>query len=118
MRLIPGSEIFDRMVDTCMRSWREGGSTIDIGAHIPSLAARCGLQVEAFRPIARIGRTGSLEWRWLAEFFPSYLPKLVEQGCLKVEEFEAYLGDWYRRTEEGTSYCYTPTMVDVILRKP
>jgi len=31
LRLVPGSEVFDRMVAACMRSWREGDGTIDIG---------------------------------------------------------------------------------------
>jgi SAM-dependent methyltransferase len=117
MKLIPPSEPFRRAVDACMQSWRDAGGTINTGDHIPSLANRCGLHVEYFRPIARIGPVGSLEWRWLTQFFRGYLPKIVEQGLLTPEEFDAYLADWDQRAEEGKSYCYTPTMVDVILRK-
>ena len=36
---------------------------------------------------------------------------------LTLEQLEAYRRDWDARTAQGTSYCYTPTMVDVIARK-
>ena len=117
MKLVPGSAAFDRVVDACMQSWQEGGATIDIVDHVPSLAEECGLVVEHLRPVARIGEVGSLEWQWLTEFFQSYLPKLVDQGLLEQGELDAWRRDWDRRAMEGKSYCYTPTMADVILRK-
>lgn len=118
MKLIPGSAIFDRVVAACMQSWPLARATIDIGDHLPSLAANCGLQVECIRPLARIGRVGSLEWRWLTQFFNNYLPRLVGQGLLEERELEAYHREWNRLAEGGESYCYTPTMVDLVLRKP
>jgi SAM-dependent methyltransferase len=117
MQLMPRSEIFDSMVDACMLSWKDGGSIINIGTQLPSLAQRCGLAVEAFRPMARAGPVGSMEWRWIDEFFHGYLPRLVEQDRVSKEELDAFKGEHRRRSEEGASYCYTPTMVDVILRK-
>ena len=118
MKLVPRSESFARAVEACMQSFGAGEATIDIGDHIPSLAERCGLQVEYFQPLARLGRAGSPEWKWLAQFLGSYLPKLVDQGLLERDELDGCLRDLDERTEEGSSYCYTPTMVDVLLRKP
>ncbi len=117
MKLVPRSESFARAVEACMRSWREGGPTIDIAEHVPTLAARCKLEVEWFRPIARLGSVGSLEWRWVGGFFGTYLPKLVERGLFTQSELEAWRRDWDERSAEGTSFCYTPTMADVVLRK-
>jgi ubiquinone/menaquinone biosynthesis C-methylase UbiE len=117
-KLVPRSAAHDRVVAACMQSWAAGGATIDIGEHVPTLAARCGLVLEHFRPIARLGRVGSLEWRWLTEFYESYLPRLVERGLLQPRELEAWRRDWDARAAEGSSFCYTPTMVDAILRKP
>ena len=65
-----------------------------------------------------MGAVGSLEWRWLTQFFQSYLPKLVERGLLQASELEAWQREWDRRGAAGESFCYTPTMVDVIARKP
>jgi SAM-dependent methyltransferase len=118
MKLVPPSPVFARAVAACLRSWELGGGTIDVGEHVPALAAERGFRVELLRPLARLGRVGSLEWGWLGQFFESYLPKLVPRGLLAAEELDAFRLDWSARTEAGASWCYTPTMVDVLLRAP
>jgi SAM-dependent methyltransferase len=115
-KLVPRSPAHDRVVEACMRSWREGGATIDLAEHVHALAARAGLELEHFRPIARLGKVGSLEWRWLDSFYRSYLPRLVARGLLGQDELDAFWTDWRARSEQGTTYCATPTMADVILR--
>ena len=100
-----------------MQSWEESDGTIDIGQDLPKLASECGLTVEYFRPLARLGPAGSLEWRWLTQFFQSYLPKLVKAGLLGAEELDAYRQEWDQRADEGTSYCFTPIMVDAVFPK-
>ena len=117
MKFLPECAAFTPVMAGCMRSWREGGGTIAVGVLVPDLAERCGLEVEHFRPLARIGCVGSLEWRWLGGFFRSYLPKVVERGLLTADELEAFQAEWDRRSEAGGSWVYTPTMVDVVLRK-
>jgi hypothetical protein len=85
-------------------------------AELPSLARRAGLEVEHFAPVARIGAVGSLEWRWLGEFFAGYLPKLA--GTLLSEsDVGAFHAEWRARTDDGASFCYAPVMADAVLRK-
>ena len=117
MKLVPASAIFDAGIAACMRSWDEGGGKIDVAELVPALAEDCGLEVEHFRPIARIGRVGSLEWRWLGGYFASYLPKLVERGMLTPRELDAWRDEWSRRTQDRIGYCVAPTMADLVLRK-
>ena len=116
MSLVPRSSAFDRMVAACMASWDAGGGTMNIGAHLPEMAQECGLTLESFQPVARMGGVGSLEWRWLTRFFDSYVPKVVEAGLLSAGEHAAFRAEWEERTADGTSYCLTPTMVDAVLR--
>jgi len=118
MKLLPPSEVLDEAVLACMASWREGGSRIDVGEDLPALAQDCGLHVESFLPVARVGVVGSLEWRWLGTFFATYLPKLVERGSYGEGEFAAFRAEWEARTAQGTSRCYAPLMFDAVLRKP
>ena len=61
---------------------------------------------------------GSLEWRWLTEFYESYLPRLVERALLTRDELTAWRAEWSAREVDGRSFVYTPTMVDALLRKP
>jgi SAM-dependent methyltransferase len=117
MKLVPSSAVFDAGVAACMKSWREGGGKIDVAELVPALAQDSGLEVERFRPIARIGRVGSLEWRWLGGFFASYLPKLVERGLLTPSALDDWRDEWSRRTRGRIGYCVAPIMADLVLRK-
>jgi ubiquinone/menaquinone biosynthesis C-methylase UbiE len=117
MKLLPREPAFDRAVAACMQSWKRAEATIDIAEHVPALAAHAGLVVEHFSPIARAGRVGSLEWRWMSEFFHAYLPKVVEAGLLTSAEAAAALRPFDEARPGDARYCVTPTMTDVILRK-
>lgn len=118
MKLIPRSVIFDRVVEACLESWRFAGATIDIGEHLPDLAEHCGLDVEWMRPVSRIGGPGSLEWGWLGGFFRGYLGKVVDLGLLGRDERDEFSREWDSRSRRATGYCYTPTLVEALLRKP
>lgn len=117
MRMFPHAPAFARAVEGCLASWTAGGATIDFAARAPELAPRCGFALEHFAPRARLGRTGSLEWRWIGTFFRVYLPKVAERGLLTATEVEAWRREWSEREAAGASFVYTPTMADVILRR-
>ncbi len=117
MKLLPHSAPFARGVQTCLQSWKDGGSAIDVMELLPDLARGCGLRVELFETRARLGAVGSLEWRWIEEFFRSYLPKLVAQGRFPAAELEAWSAEWRTRAQQGTSWCLAPTMADLVLRR-
>jgi SAM-dependent methyltransferase len=118
MKLLPRGPAFERGVLACMQSWKEGGSRIDVMEVLPGLALEHGLRVESFETRARLGAVGSLEWRWLEEFFQTYLPKLAGQGSYPAAELAAWRAEWGARAAEGTSWCLAPTMADLVLRKP
>src|SRR5688572_10401189 len=117
MRLMPDGPAFARAREGCLASWKAGGATIDFAARVPELAPRCGLVLAHFRPRARIGRVGSLEWRWIGSFCQSYLPRVAERGLLAPEELEAWRREWREREAGDASWVLTPTMADVVLRK-
>ena len=117
MKLVPRDRKFDFLVATCMRSWSDAKARIDSAEEIPALAARCGLEVVHFQPIARAGRTGSLEWRWIESFYETYLPKLVERGLLSADELHQALPVVHPQGPDDARYCVTPTMADIVLRK-
>lgn len=117
MRVLPRDAGFDRGVAACMESWRRTGSTIDVVERVPEMAARAGLVIEEITPIARAGVAGSLEWRWMDEFFHVYLPKIVPE-LLSKSEMDAALRVWREPAGRVQRVAYTPTMADVVLRKP
>lgn len=118
MRMFPGSPAFDRAVAGCLASWHASHATIDFAALAPTIAAQHGLRIEHFAPIARVGQVDSLEWRWVHEFFVTYLPKLVALGLLSQDEVDAALALFAERTARREGFIYTPTVGAVVLRKP
>ncbi len=118
MGLLPRSACFDRAVAACMRSWADGGATIDFAREVPRLAAASGFVVERLQPIARVGAVGSLEWRWIGGFFLSYLQKLVAQARFAPADYDEFRAAWARRTDARESFCIAPLMSAIVLRKP
>ncbi|HEX6882503.1 MAG TPA: methyltransferase domain-containing protein [Planctomycetota bacterium] len=117
MQLLPHGPAFARAVEACLASWKAGGATISFAAEVPALAPRAGFTLEHLRPRARLGGVGSPEWRWLEEFFRSYLPRVVERGLMSRAELDAWSAEWAQRAAAGGSYVVAPTMADVILRR-
>lgn len=117
MRAYPTSPACLRMVEAGLANWRDARIEIDFAARLPELAPKAGFALEHFRPRARLGAVGSMEWRWIGEFYRVYYPKIVERGLLSAEEYAAWKSDWARREREGTSWLATPTMADAVLRR-
>jgi ubiquinone/menaquinone biosynthesis C-methylase UbiE len=117
MKLVPRDAAFDRIVAACMQSWPLARANIDVAELIPAFARRSELEVESFQPIARIGRVGSLEWRWLSTFFENYLPKLVASRLLTEREMQDGLATLAARGADDARFCVGPTMSDIVLRK-
>lgn len=118
MKHAPRDEQFDSLVAACLRSWAQAKANMTIAEDIPLLARQAGLEVLHFQPIARAGRPGSLEWQWLETFFEIYLPKVVEHGLLSEAQMRAGLPLVRSRGADDPRYCITPTMADIVLRKP
>ena len=114
--LLPPRPDFDLAIRACLASW--SGMTIDVAAHAADHAARAGLELEHFEPIARVGPPGSPVWRWLEDFHRSYLPRLAERGLIGRSEVETVLRAWERHAELPGALVLAPTMAAVVLRKP
>jgi len=118
LRLVPESAAFDRAVDACMRSWPAGGADVDVARRLPAMAAEAGLELVSFEPVARAGRPGSLVWRWPADFFAGYLPRLVERGLLTEAERAACMDELARReADPGATHVMTPLVVEMLFRR-
>jgi ubiquinone/menaquinone biosynthesis C-methylase UbiE len=117
MRAYPTSPACLRMVEAGLANWRDAHIEIDFAARLPELAPKAGFVLEHFRPRARLGGVGSMEWRWIGEFYRVYYPKIVERGLLSEQEYVAWKSDWARREKEGVSWLATPTMADAVLRR-
>jgi len=118
MRAAPAGPAFAKVVSAIDQSWRHAGGNPDIGMALPTLCAAHGLIVEEVTPMVRVGRPGSLIWRWPEVFFVNYLPRLVATGFLTAADVEAHQLEWASRVAAKGAFFLTPPMVSVRARKP
>ncbi len=116
MSLLPDSSAFQSVKRACLASWR-GKYTTDIVPELFELGPAAGFEVEAVRPIARLGGPGSPEWTWIEDFLNSYGEQLVKSNQLSKLDYSAFRAQMRQRTERGFGVLQTPTMADVLLRK-
>jgi ubiquinone/menaquinone biosynthesis C-methylase UbiE len=114
VQIAPEHPAFHRVIAAVVRAWRARGGDPHVGAALPAMMERCGLEVTRIRPISRVGRPGTAMWKWPRTFFDNFLPGLVEGGLLGAEElaeFDARWAEW-----EGTpgAFFVSPPMLEVV----
>lgn len=118
LTLSPRSDAFLRVMPSVGKSWVMHGGDPSIGQRLPALMAAAGLDVEQMRPLQRIARPGDPLWDWPTSFFNNFIPMLVEQGLVAPEDWRALQKEWAERTKDPNAVFWTPSMVEIIARKP
>jgi hypothetical protein len=77
-----------------------------------------GLEVIETRPLQRIARPGDPLWDWPTSFFTNFIPMLVERGLVTESDWREFQKEWEERTRDPNSMFWTPSMVEIIARKP
>lgn len=116
--LVPAHPSHAAAVAACLRSWELAGVRIDLARELPAMARAAGLELELLRPVARVGRPGSLVWRWVFGFLDSYLPRLAERGQIDAALHAQVMAAVDERAAEPGAHVVAPVLADVILRKP
>jgi ubiquinone/menaquinone biosynthesis C-methylase UbiE len=118
LSLSPRSDAFLRVMPAVGRSWREHGGDPQVGQRLPALMADAGLVVERVRPLQRVARPSDPLWEWPATFFANFIPMLVERGLVSEADWRALQSDWAARTRDPNAMFWTPSMIEVIARRP
>jgi SAM-dependent methyltransferase len=115
--LAPESEPFRRFVRIVAEAWRGHGGDTEIGQRLPTLLVKHGLTPVEIAPLHRVARPGSQLWTWPTVFIETYGPRLVEEGKMTGEAFDALVEDWARHSGDPAAYFCSPPMVDIIAVK-
>ena len=115
--LVPDNRAFNPVKGASLEIWRNAGSDINIGSRLPKMFQKHGLQVESIEPLAHIARPGSMMWEWMSSFFQIWVPKLVKEGLLSLEEQQEFESSWEHHRADSVAFCVAPTMVEIIGRK-
>lgn len=104
-----------RAIAAAYRSMKEQPGDIDVGRHIPAMAARIGLHVLHTRPICKLAAPSELTWEWPSSFLRVYLPRVVERGLLDADDAHAALADLERLTGLPESRIICPVVMETVL---
>lgn len=104
-----------RAIAAAYRSMKEQPGDIDIGRHIPAMAARVGLQVLHTRPICKLATPSELAWEWPCSFLRIYLPKIAGRGLLNSDEVTAALADLDALAAIPESRILCPVVMETVL---
>lgn len=118
LSLSPESAAFLRVMPEVGRSWRDRGGDWQVGQRLPAMMAGAGLQIEEIRPLQRLARPSDPLWEWPTSFFSNFIPMLVEQGKVSPADWEELQRDWAERTKDPNAFFWTPSMVEIIARRP
>lgn len=118
LSLSPRSEAFLRVMPSVGKSWSMHGGDPQVGQRLPAMMAAAGLVVEDVRPLQRIARPGDPLWDWPTTFFANFIPMLVERGLVTNDDWRAFQEEWAERTRDPNAVFWTPSMVEIIARRP
>ncbi|MBN8678927.1 MAG: methyltransferase domain-containing protein [Chitinophagales bacterium] len=113
----PAMPTLKKAISACYRSMKEQAGDIDVGRHIPAMAARVGLKVVHTRAIAKLTGPAELTWHWPYSFLHIYLPKIAERGFLTPEEVTQALHELNQLTAIPEARILCPVVLELVLEK-
>jgi hypothetical protein len=114
VQIAPGHASWRPVISAIVEAWRSGGGDPSIGAALPAMMERCGLEVTHVRPISRVGRPGTAVWNWPRTFFDNFLPGLVEAGRLSAEQLAEFDARWAEWEKLPGAFFVSPPMVEIV----
>lgn len=113
----PSFPSLTRAIAAAYRSMKEQPGDIDVGRHIPAMAARIGMQVLNTRPLCKLAAPSELTWEWPSSFLRIYLSKVAERGLLSHDEATAALADLVRLSAMPEARILCPVVMETVLAR-
>jgi len=94
------------------------GGDASIGARVPDLFRRAGLEVEGVEPEIKLGHPGSAVWAWLSNYFMSVMGQMEKLRPFTPAKAERLRRTWIAAGQEPWSVLIAPAVLSVTGRKP
>jgi len=117
LRMVPEPAEWDDFLTADLAFFASQGGDANIGARLPSLYERAGLEVVDVTPTTRVGRPGSIEWDWMSTYFLDVLPRYGRFRPFSSAKAAALRRHWLAAARRRTSILISPTVIDVVGRK-
>jgi SAM-dependent methyltransferase len=117
LRMVPEPPEWDRFLLADLAFFASQGGDANIGARLPALYKKAGLDVVDVTPTTKVGRPGSLEWDWMSTYFLGVLPRYGRLRPFSSAGAASLRRQWLAAARRRTSLLISPTVVDVVGRK-
>jgi hypothetical protein len=94
------------------------GGDVNIGARLPALYRRAGLRLVEVTPTIKSGGPGSPVWSWLSTYFLGIMERYGRLPPFSPAQAQRLARQWRAAARHPTSLLLSPTVVDVVGRKP
>jgi|SRR5215471_2766556 len=118
LRMVPEPPEWDAFLEADLAFFASQGGDANIGARLPALYQKAGLDVVDVTPTTKVGRPGSLEWDWMSTYFLGILDRYAGRRPFTSAKAASLRRHWLAAARRRTSFLISPTVVDVVGRKP
>ena len=118
LRMIPPPAVWDAFLAVDRVFFETQGGDASIGAKLPALFTRAGLEVVDITPTVKSGHPGSPVWNWLSAYFlGGVIDRLAGLGGFTPADARQLTRDWLAASKEPTSLLIAPALIDVVGRR-
>ena len=118
LRMIPPPPTWERFLAADRAFFETQGGDASIGARLPALFARAGLEPVDVSPTVKSGHPGSPVWNWLSAYFlGGVVDRLVGLGGFTRADARQLTRDWMDASTKPASLLMGPALIDVVGRR-
>ena len=118
LRMIPPPAGWERFLAADRAFFETHGGDASIGAKLPALFTRAGLDVVDLTPTIKSGHPGSPVWNWLSAYFVGgVIDRLVGLAGFTAADARQLKRDWVAASKQPASLLMGPALIDVVGRK-
>jgi SAM-dependent methyltransferase len=118
LRMVPEPPEWNDFLRADLAFFASQGGDANIGARLPALYEKVGLDVIDVTPTTKVGRPGSLEWDWMSTYFLDILARYGRHRPFTSAKAASLRRHWLTAARRKTSLLISPTVLDVVGRKP
>jgi SAM-dependent methyltransferase len=118
MAMVPRPEEWDAFIGADRAFFATQGGDVNMGAKIPSMAKGAGLVVESITPTVKLARPGDAAWRWMTDYFLGVMDRYAGPAPFTKAAAASLRKQWVAAGESRSSVLVSPTVLDVVMRRP
>lgn len=115
--LYPTGGAFDIAPEVVKNYYIAGGGDPYIGARLPSLFKKNGLELIDYKPNCLAGGPESGVFQWGDKFFTGHIRNMVDKKVINKKTGDKMLADWINHRENPDSIFFSRIVVDAAGRK-